>query len=99
MGRRTPPRPGTITMPELTEQEVKELMGTDYLPPPPGPRIRVGDSRNIIIAGNTLGDLSPAQQAVAKIEALYAWAEQNDPKPARWKWRARREWRTRWGLT
>ena len=39
------------------------------------------------------------EESIQKIDALYALAEANDPQPARWRRRARREWRNRWGIT
>jgi hypothetical protein len=90
MGRRTPPdvfeaNLGGIENPDFEEDG--EPWAT--APPPPRPRIRAttpNPSRSI-------------DQALERINDLYAWAAENDPPPAWWKWRARREWRHRWGIT
>ena len=103
MGRRTPPdfdkvRVDLTGLPLLHNGDsftIKEdTMPTNPVPPP-RPRIRVNDARNVI-SRNTI---RPARSSGLVASGFAAWAAANDPQPHWWQRRARREWRNRWGLT
>ena len=64
-----------------------------YVVPRP-PRIRATTPN----PSRTTRATASVEESIEKINALYAWAAENDPTPAWWKWRARREWRDRWGI-
>lgn len=57
----------------------------------PAPRLRIRATTPN--PSRTIRATASIEESVEKIKALYAWAEQNDPQPAWWKRRARREWR------
>ena len=66
------------------------MMTTNPVPPP-----HTFPSR----ATRSIEQSMSIEQSIQRINDLYAWAAEQDPPPARWRWRARREWRHRWGLT
>lgn len=45
------------------------------------------------------GDQPSIDQALERIDALWEWANENDPQPPWWQRRARRAWRAKWGIT
>lgn len=104
-----PPRPRR-TPPDIFEANLGGVENPDFEDGEPWatgrPRIRattlnpsrtVRDAKRRDVA--TGRPYTSIDATLEKFNALYAWAEQNDPQPAWWKRRARREWRNRWGLT
>lgn len=68
---------------------------------PPRPRIRTNVQAADDLAAKRAENPSPyaaIQDAEAKVNALAAWADEHDPQPPRWRRRARRDWRLRWGV-